>query len=107
MQALDELDAVHRPVLMGLGLLFASGLLQAAADVETFATSPVYWTKMALVGLLLANGYVLQRTERTLRTQGGGHPQDALWSRLRATAIASLVLWVAIVLAGTVLMSAS
>ena len=107
LHALNELDAVHRPVLMGLGVLFASGVLQFAADVETFATSPVYWTKMSLVALLLANGYVLKRTETVLRARDGGHAQDPLWNRLRNTSLVSLVLWSAIVLAGTILNSIS
>jgi hypothetical protein len=108
LQALRDLDAVHRPVLMGLFLLFVSGLLQAAADVETFATSPIYWTKMALVGLLLMNGYVLKRTETALRARGERELHDpTLWSRLQLTAVASIVLWVAIVLAGTFLVNTS
>lgn len=107
LQVLAELDAVHRPVLTGLALLFASGVLQAAADVQTFATSPVYWTKMGLVGLLLTNGYLLKRTETTLRARGRGDDGDPLWIRLRRTAMASVLLWTAIVLAGTVLTSIS
>jgi hypothetical protein len=105
--ALNELDAVHRPVLAGLGVIFASGVLQFGADVETFATSPVYWTKMSLVALLLVNGYVLQRTETILRSCGGGQPHDPLWNRLRTVSIVSIVLWAAIVLAGTILNSIS
>jgi hypothetical protein len=107
LQVLGELAAVHRPVLVGLGVLFASGVLQLTADIETFATSPIYWTKMALVALLLANGFVLQQTEARLRAQGGGQSQELLWRRLQATAIASVILWAAIVLAGTVLTSIS
>jgi hypothetical protein len=107
LQTLVELDAVHRPVLVGLSLLFASGLLQLAADIETFAASPVYWIKMGLVVLLLANGYTLKRTETLLRVRNGGEPHDPLWARLRLTAISSLVLWTSIVLAGTVLNNVS
>jgi hypothetical protein len=107
LNALNELDAVHRPVLVGLGVIVASGILQFGADVETFATSPVYWTKMSLVALLLANGYVLKRTETILRARDGGQPHDPLWSRLRNCSIASAVLWAAIVLAGTILNSIS
>jgi hypothetical protein len=103
LDALNELDAVHRQVLAGLGVIFASGVLQFSADVETFATSPVYWTKMSLVALLLANGYILKRTETILRAHGGGQPHDPLWNRLRKSSIASAVLWAAIVLAGTIL----
>lgn len=106
-QVLAELHAVHRPVLAGLAVLFTSGVLQAAADVQTFATSPVYWTKMALVGLLLTNGYLLKRTETTLRAGGRGSDGGPLWIRLRTTAIASVLLWTAIVLAGTVLTTIS
>jgi hypothetical protein len=105
--ALNELDAVHRPVLAGLGVIFASGVLQFGSDVETFATSPVYWIKMSLVALLLVNGYILKRTETTLRTRGEGQPHDPLWNRLRTTSIVSVVLWAAIVLAGTILNSIS
>jgi hypothetical protein len=107
LQVLGDLDAVHRSVLVGLGVLFMSGVLQLTADIETYATSPIYWTKMALVGLLLTNGYVLKRTETTLRARGEGGPPDPLWNRLRVTAIASVILWTAIVLAGTMLMSTS
>jgi hypothetical protein len=105
--ALGELDAVHRPVLVGLGILFGSGILQVTADIETFAKSPVYWTKMGLVVFLLANGYVLKRTETLLRVRNGGEAHDPLWARLRMTAIASVMLWTSIVLAGTVLNSVS
>jgi hypothetical protein len=107
LQVLGDLDAVHRAVLIGLGVLLMSGVLQLTADIETYATSPIYWTKMALVGLLLANGYVLKRTETTLRARGDGGLRDPLWSRLRVTAITSVVLWTAIVLAGTMLLSTS
>ena len=41
--------------------------LLTAADLETFATSPVFWVKLGLVTLLLANGLVLERTESRLR----------------------------------------
>src|SRR5260221_2647079 len=54
---LDRLAAVHRWVVGGLALIFASGLLMALAQVDSFGTSVVFWTKMGLVGLLLGNGY--------------------------------------------------
>ena len=107
LNALNELDAGHRPVLVGLGVIFTSGVLQFGADVETFATSPVYWTKMSLVALLLVNGYVLKRTETILRSRGGEQPYDPLWNRLRTSSIVSVALWAAIVLAGTILNSIS
>jgi hypothetical protein len=103
---LHDLAAVHRPVIIALAVLFLSGLLLAAADIQTFAGSPVFWIKMGLVALLLGNGYRLNRTEAMLR-ESGGRSRDPLWNRLRHTAITSLMLWTTIVLAGTVLTDSS
>jgi hypothetical protein len=85
-------------VVSGLALVFASGILMAAADLETMLVSRIYWTKMALVALLVANGVVMQRAERLARTA----PVKG-WPRLHRAAVTSLVLWFLIVLAGTVL----
>src|SRR3982751_5920037 len=65
---LAELRAVHRPVLIALTVLFASGVLLTAADLETYAKAPTFWIKMGLVVLLLVNGVVLERTESSLRS---------------------------------------
>lgn len=59
---LAELRAVHKPVLLALVALFASGVLLTAADLETFVSSPAFWVKLGLVTLLLLNGMVLKRT---------------------------------------------
>jgi hypothetical protein len=104
---LDDLAAVHRPVLSGLAVLVVSGVLLFTADVQTFATSPVFWTKATLVALLVGNGYRLVRTERALRAGKEIDVGDPLWHRLRGTAISSMVLWAAVVLAGTVLTTIS
>ncbi len=42
---LREVRAVHMPVLIGLAVLFISGILLALSDVETFFPSPVFWIK--------------------------------------------------------------
>jgi hypothetical protein len=97
---LRELGLVHRVVLWGLAITFASGLLLAAADVKTYATLPAFWVKMGLIALLLANGYAMQRAERALAS---GTPA---WRHLHRTAILSLVLWFAVLLASTFLTSA-
>jgi len=97
---LRELGLVHRAVIWGLSITFASGLLLAAADVETYATLPAFWVKMGLIMLLLANGFAMQRAERAI---GAGSPA---WGRLHRTAIVSLVLWFAVLLASTFLTSA-
>ena len=76
MRALAELGAVHRPVLLALGVLFVSGVALAGADVETFAASPIFWIKLGVVALLLLNGAVLARTEHELRRTEPGEPGE-------------------------------
>jgi hypothetical protein len=108
---LADLANSHRWVLTGLAVIFTSGLLLALSDVKTFGPSPIYWTKMSLVALLLINGSVLQRTEQKLRAVSLFNPTTApgrkLWSRLRFAAATSMTLWTAIVLAGVVLVESS
>jgi hypothetical protein len=99
---LAHLHTIHRPVLLGLVIALGSGLLLFAADVETFARSPVFWVKMLLLGLLLGNGYLLGRTETALRE--GAPDEPRLWARLRYVSAASMALWLGLILAGTVLM---
>jgi hypothetical protein len=106
---LEELRATHRPVLIALVALFASGVLIATADLETFVGSWVFWLKLGLVALLLANGVVLARAENALRRAGEQRlgATDLLWSRLRAASIASLTLWLVTAVVGEVLASAA
>ena len=97
---LVELGRIHALVLLGLTLSFLSGILMFFSDVETFMASVFFWIKLALVALLLLNGFVMTRTEKSL----GSQPEDtALWARLRTVAILSAALWLATTLAGVVL----
>lgn len=108
---LTDLASSHAWVLAGLSVIFVSGLLLALSDVKTFGPSPIYWTKMSLVALLLVNGALLQRTEKKLRAGGfliqSTVPRQKLWSRLRFAAATSMTLWTAIVLAGVILVESS
>lgn len=101
---LEELRAVHRPVILGLSVTLVSGLLLLAADVETFLPSPLFWFKMALITVLLGNGVVLTRTEAALRNHSE-HPRR-MWRRLRNSARTSLFLWFGSLLLGTALLAA-
>ena len=100
---LRHLARVHRSVLAGLGVTFLSGVLMAAADLETLGRSWVFWTKMGLIVLLLANGAVIERTESALNLDGSRFGER--WTRLQVTATASLVLWFAVVFTGTLLLT--
>lgn len=99
--------SIHRPVLISLVLLFLSGVLLFAADVETFATSWIFWTKMGLIALLLANGAVLERTESRLRTRSEDGAQARRWRRLRWASVLSITLWLLTAVAGEVLVNAA
>jgi hypothetical protein len=102
-----ELGLTHGPVVAALGVAFVSGVALFLADVETFAVSVAFWVKMALVALLLLNGYGMTRVERRLRA-GRDAPalsgaDGPLWRRLRVSAVASAVLWFATLLLGVAL----
>lgn len=97
---LNFLGSVHNIAMVGLLMLAASGAAMFLADLETFWSSRVFWTKMGLVALLLVNGLVMQRAERLAATA----PARA-WALLRRTSIASLALWFLVLLAGTILAS--
>lgn len=99
-EELARLASVHRWVVTGLALIFASGLLMMLAKFDSLAPSVVFWTKMGLIALLLGNGYIRMRAENVLR-----RGLAAGWGRFRRTSVASLVLWLAILLAGTLLHS--
>ncbi len=102
---LKELSTIHPIVIGALAVTGLSGLLMFAADLETLVATPTFWIKMGLIGLLLFNGWVMQRAERSLES---GNPSDARgWSRLRAASMVSLALWFAVVLAGSILPNVS
>ena len=80
--------AVHRWVLIGLGLTVISGVGLVASDLKTYWSAPAYWTKMGLFVLLLINGLWLRRTERRPDSTERGP-----WTKLRWAARISLALW--------------
>ncbi|MBI3789636.1 MAG: hypothetical protein HY275_02015, partial [Gemmatimonadetes bacterium] len=83
----------------GLVLSAISGVVMFAADVETFAKSLLYWSKMGSVALLLVNGLLLQRAERQLTADPG---DAAALGRLRVSAGLSLALWFVVALLGVI-----
>jgi len=97
---LQVLKWTHTTIVAGLAAIVISGVLLFAADVDSFLFSRIFWLKMGLMVLLLANGAVILRVERqAIRGDEGA------WSRLNLTATASLVFWTLTVLAGTALLN--
>ena len=93
----DAVGDVHRPVVIALGVSAITGLLQLAADFATFAVSKVMWVKLGLLLFLAVNGFLMLRDEKAVR-RGTGSGKGI--GALRVRAITSVVLWLAIVLAG-------
>jgi hypothetical protein len=92
---------VHRPVVVALVISLVSGGLQLAADLEALAGNRIMWIKIGLLAALAVNGVLMLRDERGLRAS----PEATKWlSALRLRAMISVVLWLAIVLAGVWLM---
>jgi hypothetical protein len=95
---LEHLRHVHRFVIAGLALVIVSGVLLVFADLDAYLSAPVFWIKMALVVLLMANGALVIRGGR--RTHAGDSSGPRL---LRFAAVASLVLWFGTTLFGAIL----
>jgi hypothetical protein len=98
-----DLHAAHRSILFGLALSAVTGVMLFAADVETYFTAPAFWTKMALVALLLGNGYVMTRSETRIRAATTA--TDDAWTSLRRSAVASLLLWFTTAFVGVALVN--
>lgn len=95
-------ESLHAPILLGLGVTILSGGLLFLSDVQTFATSPVFWSKMGFLALLMGNGAVLRRTAR--RVSSSAEP-GRVWQALRRSAQASSILWLVAVLTGVMLVN--
>jgi uncharacterized membrane protein len=95
---LQALRRTHRAVVIALGVVIISGLLLFAADSGTFLHSVLFWLKMGFFVLLLANGLLLIRAERSAET-GDTHG----WNRLAIFSIASITLWLLTTLLGSAL----
>jgi hypothetical protein len=103
----DELATLHGVVLASLAVVAVSGVALFLADVEEFAGSVIFWVKMGFLALLLANGALMVRLERSLRDGNMTIAEDGhatrIWERLRWHAMASVALWITITLFGVIL----
>jgi hypothetical protein len=101
---LAEVERTHRPVIIGLAMAVVSGVLMTAADVKTFVPSPIWWGKMALFAVLLANGAWLQSIEHGVQRAPAAQP--SAWGRLALSSRLSYLLWFAVMLGGVLLKNA-
>jgi hypothetical protein len=107
---LADLAQLRTPVWIAFGVALVTGALIFFADVEAFAASRIFWTKMLLVALLLANTVVTSRLDAALRRESDGDASSSgasarRWRHRRAGAIASGTLWFSLVLVGAALAS--
>lgn len=106
---LAEVARTHPIVVGALGLVMASGVALALADLEAYALSTLFWAKMLLVAALLANGLLMQHGERAVQraaARADARGEERAWRAMRRTSVASVALWLATLLAGTVLSNA-
>jgi hypothetical protein len=96
---LAAVNREHAHVVSWIIVIGTTGVLMTAADTSTFMVSKLYWIKMAMVGLLIANGIALLLAEQRARKIG----VDAGWPRLIAVSTISAILWLTILFLGTLL----
>jgi len=91
----------HLVVISSLVVIVISGVLLLLKDLDAMLESRPFWIKMALFVALLLNGVLVIRAEK----QASAGTADAR-GMLRFACIASLILWLAVTLAGTVVPNA-
>jgi uncharacterized membrane protein len=98
---LERLHDTHRLVTFSLALVVVSGILLMLADLDAYVASKAFWIKMGLFAALLVNGAMIVST-----TAGTLQDGPRYRARLRLAALASLALWLATTLLGTVVPNA-
>lgn len=91
---------VHRWVVAGLAVITVSGLLMLFADLDTYLKAPLFWVKMGLTLVLIGNGWVRLKAEQAVLAG-----VQAARARFRKTSVASVALWLVILLAGVMLVT--
>ena len=106
---LTDLEQLRGIIRAAFAVSLVSGAMLFFADVEAFAASPIFRTKMLLVALLLVTTLFTARLDAALRRDGelssAAETGARRWRTRRAVAVASASLWFAVVLVGSALAS--
>lgn len=94
--ALRLLGDAHSVVVAAMVIIGLTGVLMFMADIDTFVHSRVFWTKMAFVLFLAANGGLLVFARRPEDVARGA----VSWRSLTLSAAISLSLWLLLILLG-------
>lgn len=98
-QPLDEMRRRTVPWMWrALGVLLLSGLILIVGEPQRSLMNPMFWTKMLLLGAVVSCTLILQYALRNHSNvwRGSATRRNAL----RACGLLSLLLWVAIIVAG-------
>lgn len=106
----EDLRSTHGIVIGAIVLMVLTGVALATADIGTFAASPVFWGKMAVFAMLMANGVFMRNAETQLLTNAretiemsvAGPEVTGPWTRLVRHAWVSLAGWFTVVLLGVI-----
>ncbi|WP_353266911.1 hypothetical protein [Gemmatimonas sp.] len=106
----EDLRATHGVVIGALVLMVCSGAALATADIGTFATSLVFWSKMGSFVVLMVNGarmrsaehHLLTNARNTIEMSVAGPEVTGPWGTLRVHAWVSLAVWCLVVVLGVV-----
>jgi hypothetical protein len=92
----EVLSLLSRIAGLGLGLAIASGLLLFSVQPQHYLHNPAFLLKLALLSLALLNLLLVQYSQSWRQAQSGGKVN----SGLKLAAACSLLLWLAIIIAG-------
>jgi len=92
----EVLSLLSRIAGLGLGLAIVSGLLLFSVQPQHYLRNPAFLLKLALLSLALLNLLLVQYSQSWRQAQSGSQVN----SGLKLAAACSLLLWLAIIIAG-------
>jgi len=78
---------------LGGTVMVATGVLLAASEAEKYSPNPFFWTKMIVLGLILAHGAIFRRSVYSNTEELDRSPVIPVPAKVAA--ILSLILWTA------------